>query len=86
MQQMAQLNQMTLRPTIQSIDAGQSARIGAVGGHQQQIGAGRELRHRCSDQHQVAGADQWRSLQDGEHPTGLSKSFVFAIGIEEQLT
>jgi hypothetical protein len=85
MQQMALLNQMTLRPAIQSIDAGQGARIGAVGEHQQQTVAGLELRQPCSDQHQVVGADQWRSLQDGEHATGLAKSFHFTIGIEEQL-
>ena len=45
MKQMPQLHQMPLRPAVQSIDAGQCAWIGAVGGHQQQIGAGIELPH-----------------------------------------
>lgn len=43
--QMTQLDEMSLCPAIQPMNAGQGAWIGAVGGHEQQIGAGCVLLH-----------------------------------------
>ena len=42
---MAQLDEMSLCPAIQPMNAAQGAWIGAVGGHEQQIGAGCVLLH-----------------------------------------